>query len=328
MWGRLKAKLRFMDMLPSSLKEFNPSFSYSLSALFTCNLVLTKNNLFYKILLKSILYLFKVFFFLLKFVTFSIYSLNKEDQIALLSFKGILDSLNSPCCNFIKAKGVKLGQLKKMIVFKIKRLELELVIYQASGKKTAVYFKNIIKIFNLRFKGRIPRESRIWWLGRLPFFKDFLNIVYFSTYFHTSKVLAFYIARNITNRKKHFYLLKRLRVILNYFFQFEPSCDFRGLRITVRGKFQGILRKRRFRIKFGHPGIQELGLFMDYNLQRSFTKFGVFSIKVWLIYEHKDTKELMPTYADDSGDDDYSDDYFDYPDYPDYPDECAKGFSG
>jgi len=71
---------------------------------------------------------------------------------------------------------------------------------------------------------------------------------------------------------------------LRFFFAHEKLRNFCGVFIQVSGKFQGILRKRKFQMSFGHTSFQSVTKQVDYNLQTSFTRFGVFSIKVWLLY--------------------------------------------
>ena len=54
--------------------------------------------------------------------------------------------------------------------------------------------------------------------------------------------------------------------------------------MKVHGKFQGKLRKRRFKYIFGKTSATTFTTFVDYSLQKSYTKFGVFSIKVSFFY--------------------------------------------
>ena len=67
---------------------------------------------------------------------------------------------------------------------------------------------------------------------------------------------------------------------MRFFFRYDKLRKFSGIFIQVNGKFQGILRKRKFKISFGYTSFQSITKQVDYHLQESFTKFGVFSIKV------------------------------------------------
>jgi len=82
----------------------------------------------------------------------------------------------------------------------------------------------------------------------------------------------------------HFNFLKKVRRLLTNFFYYGKYCNLIGILLKVHGKFQGILRKRRFKHKYGKTNMTTFRTFVDYDLQKSYTKFGVFSIKVHLFY--------------------------------------------
>jgi ribosomal protein S3 len=71
---------------------------------------------------------------------------------------------------------------------------------------------------------------------------------------------------------------------MRFFFSHEYLRGFSGMCIQVSGKFQGILRKRKFKISIGHTSFQSVNKYVDYSMENSFTRFGVFSIKIWSLY--------------------------------------------
>ena len=85
----------------------------------------------------------------------------------------------------------------------------------------------------------------------------------------------------------NFNFLKKIKRILNNFFFYGKYYNLIGILIKVHGKFQGILRKRKFKYAYGKTSLTTLTTFVDYSLQKSYTKFGVFSIKVFLFFSHK-----------------------------------------
>ena len=82
----------------------------------------------------------------------------------------------------------------------------------------------------------------------------------------------------------HFNFLKKVRRLLTNFFFYGKYYNLIGILIKVHGKFQGILRKRRFKHSYGKTNMTTLTTYVDYDLQKSYTKFGVFSIKVYFFY--------------------------------------------
>jgi ribosomal protein S3 len=81
----------------------------------------------------------------------------------------------------------------------------------------------------------------------------------------------------------HFNFLKKIKRLIHNFLNYSKY-GLIGLLIKVHGKFQGVLRKRRFKYAYGKTSMTSFNTFIDYDLQKSYTKFGVFSIKVYLMY--------------------------------------------
>lgn len=172
----------------------------------------------------------------------------------------------------------------KFIFFKLKKLILEQKLFSALSKTVFVSLKRICNKISPKFSLVVPRTSRMWWVSYLFYFKDLINILYFSAYFSNSNLITGFIARNILNKKNHYRLLRSIKRIINYFFWFERAPGFCGIRIRVHGKFHGILRKRKFHMRLGRTGLHTLQTRVDYSYAQSFTRFGVFSIKTWLLY--------------------------------------------
>ena len=233
------------------------------------------------------MYYYKLFFYLSQHAFFLLkknsLKINLRCIYLTYSYKVFLNNLNYLKNRFKLFNCTKVFFFSKL-KFKLKKLLLEKSLFRSIGKKSIVYFRNILKVIKVKNQLRVPTYCRMWWLRKVFYFKDFLYILYFSIYFHTSKLLAIFIANNINDRKKHYRLLKTLKKIMRYFFIYERPKNFFGIYITVHGKFHGILRKRNFKVKFGRIGVRKFNLLVDYNLQKKFTRFGVFSIKVWLIY--------------------------------------------
>lgn len=78
-----------------------------------------------------------------------------------------------------------------------------------------------------------------------------------------------------------------MRRIMKYFFWFEKSPGFCGIRFDVRGKFQGRLRKRKYNMRIGRMCMHTLKINIDYSYRQSFTRFGIFSIKVWVAFNRR-----------------------------------------
>lgn len=173
---------------------------------------------------------------------------------------------------------------KKFIFLKLKKLILEQKLHSALFRTVFVNLKRICNQMNPKFSLVTPKTSRMWWVSYLFYFKDLINILYFSAYFSNSRLITSFIARNIVNKKNHYRFLRSIQRIIKYFFWFERAPGFYGICIKVRGKFHGILRKRKFHLRLGRTRLHTLQTRVDCSYEQSFTRFGVFSIKTWLLY--------------------------------------------
>jgi hypothetical protein len=139
-------------------------------------------------------------------------------------------------------------------------------------------------MFQVKKKLKIPKRSVFWRNWRLFFFKDFINILFFSVFFKKSNLLSLFISKHITNQKTHFNFLKKIRRLLKQFFFYGKYFKLIGVLIKVSGRFQGIMRKRKFKYAYGKTHNTTFTTSVDYSLHRSFTKFGTFAIKVYYYY--------------------------------------------
>lgn len=171
-------------------------------------------------------------------------------------------------------------KIKKILITKLIKLKLEKLIYSSNNLKSVINIQNVFNIFSLKKELKVPKNATLWWNSRLFFFSDLINILFFSVFFRKSSIFASFIAKNITNKKMHFNFLKKIKRILNGFFYYGKYYNLVGILI----KFQGILRKRKFKHIYGKSSMTTFTTFVDYSLQKSYTKFGVFSIKVYLFY--------------------------------------------
>jgi len=151
-----------------------------------------------------------------------------------------------------------------------------------------INLKNIFMLYKVKNKLKIPKKGILWKNWRYIYFKDFINIIYFSIFLRKSYIVCRFIAENITNKKIHFSFLKKVKRLLNSFLYYGTYYNLMGIIIKVHGKFQGKLRKRRFKYIFSKTSISTLTTNVDYSLQKSYTKFGVFSIKVFFFYSKND----------------------------------------
>jgi hypothetical protein len=163
-------------------------------------------------------------------------------------------------------------------------LHLEVIIFNYFKANLIIKISEVSRVLNHKKLCNIPDDSKVWLNSNLYYFTDLIRCFFFAMHFKNSNILCYAISKHISNKKQHFYYLKGARRLIDYFLKYESIESFLGLRIRVHGKFQGILKKRQFKMYRGYRSLHKLSTKVDYSAQRVYTKFGVFSIKVWLFY--------------------------------------------
>ena len=162
--------------------------------------------------------------------------------------------------------------------FKIKIVSksLEVLILKLKAQPIAIKLNNIF--FN-RGINRVPFFGKqiVKPDFRFKFFTVFLAIAYTQ-----SKLLAEYVAALIKKGKQH---RKTLQWFTNFFEKifYSRLLTLLGFQLRVTGKLGGKLRKSKYHYKLGKVKLQTFKYYLSYCCLVSYTKFGIISIKLWLL---------------------------------------------
>jgi ribosomal protein S3 len=85
--------------------------------------------------------------------------------------------------------------------------------------------------------------------------------------------------------KNHKRFLRKFILSLNKFWS-GYKIGFLGIQIRIAGKLNGKMRKSKYQYRKGWLKLQTITNFLSYNLSISYTKFGILSVKVWILYEN------------------------------------------
>jgi hypothetical protein len=117
---------------------------------------------------------------------------------------------------------------------------------------------------------------------RIAFQTILLSLVYRNT-----KVLSDYLVDLIKKNKQHHKTLRTFVSGIERFF-FSNTLKLLGLQLRVTGKLGGRMRKSKYHYSLGKVQLQTIRMGVSYTLGVSYTKFGVISIKTWLLYGNAD----------------------------------------
>lgn len=114
-------------------------------------------------------------------------------------------------------------------------------------------------------------------------FKELLSITLITTVEqNSSKLLAEFIIIQFQKiKKRHGFFLSILKTVLSQFLKSKFS-KITGLKLTIKGRFNGALRANQKIIQIGAVPLQSLNAKINYSQSVAFTKNGTFGIKLWI----------------------------------------------
>ena len=117
------------------------------------------------------------------------------------------------------------------------------------------------------------------------FFKnnELILILLNCLFFRTSTVyLASYICTIFKKLKQHNLLLSHLDRLIKYFFKgFIVSLPITGLKFIIKGRINGVPRKKTRIYSYGRTQSQTLQSSFDYHQTTAFTRYGTFGLRFW-----------------------------------------------
>lgn len=117
------------------------------------------------------------------------------------------------------------------------------------------------------------------------FFKnnELILILLNCLFFRTSTVyLASYICTIFKKLKQHNLLLAHLDRLIKYFFKgFTVALPITGLKFIIKGRINGVPRKKTRIYSYGITQSQTLKTSFDYHQTTAFTRYGTFGLRFW-----------------------------------------------
>ena len=210
-----------------------------------------------------------------------------EIVIAYLTTLKSIKQINKDLSTVVSLKEKNNGKLEK---FAVKLLE-NFYIFTNKNVKINVVFQNINRGLSVRaftlyesqiFK-RILLQLRKYKNNRQNLnLREFLNILRIILKTKSSaKLLADFIAIQIRYMRRHTILLTFLRRSLTLLLKSELS-SVNGVKIIIKGRFNGKLRAKKQLISIGSIPIQTLRASIDYSDSTAYTPYGSFGVKIWI----------------------------------------------
>jgi hypothetical protein len=191
-----------------------------------------------------------------KKIRFIKYKLIKEKILKFIKIKLLYSYLNK-----VFKKIYKFNFLIKFIFFNSNLLKF---------KKMLLNYEN--------FRNRMEKECDIYY----RIFK-ILNFLHFSILNKNSYLICEIIKNFLIRRKRHkkffFFIKKDLDYLLGFYNEY-----FIGFKIQLKGKINGKMRKKKVVSNEGIISLSKINQTISYYMLPMKTKYGIFSIKVWLFF--------------------------------------------
>jgi len=193
------------------------------------------------------------------------YSNGKVNKIIFYDMKFV----NSFSCSTFQ----KLKKINGLLYFKFLNVFIENIIFRWTNCNIKVNINNIWCNYGLIMNYTLNKDY-------------FLRLLLLSCTYNNSIILSNYIAHQLKKNKKHKKILKNLTRVIWIFWK-NIKIGLRGLQVKVSGKLDGKMRKSKYNYKIGKVQLQTLETFLNYSLAVSYTRFGVISIKLWIVHGNK-----------------------------------------
>lgn len=182
-------------------------------------------------------------------------------------------------------KRIKKKFLSVSIVIKFLMIELEILIlfFFKQVINVNIYQINKILLFNKYIE--VPKTAMMWVNEKRFYFKDLVRGIFLGITLKDSTIVSFFLIKHLSNRRDHKSYMKGVKRILLSFLSYLEIKEFFGLKIEVRGKIQGKLRKKIFKIYKGYRSLLRKKNIVSYSMSNQYSRFGAFSAKVWIFYK-------------------------------------------
>lgn len=164
------------------------------------------------------------------------------------------------------------------------RLYISILIFFVSGYFFKVWIRNILFSTGL-WKNRRRKKSLV--LTKKKGSTKEIRMLYFflltATVFYKSSLIGQYLAFQIKKFKNHLRILRNFTNMLEKLY-YNHRIKFNGIIIRATGKLGGKMRKSKYHYKLGKANLQIIETPLSYYLGISATRFGIISIKIWLVF--------------------------------------------
>ena len=170
----------------------------------------------------------------------------------------------------------KFYKINGFLYFKVLTVFTESLLFNLTNKHIKVSFNSVWNNQGLLFK--IPsikkKENHI------------LKVLFICCFYNNTQIFSDFIAFHLKRNKNHKKFLQQTTLTIEKFWKIK-KISLVGMQLRISGKIDGRMRKSKYHYSLGKVQLHSLQTKLNYSMSISHTKFGVISIKFWIINGNK-----------------------------------------
>ena len=180
---------------------------------------------------------------------------------------------------------IKYKYKKKRYLLSLKKQEifLEIFLFNSFNYKIDIYLNNILN--NLKFTKFLNHYENTLFLkknkNKKIMLKRYNLLLYVYMYLKNINLFSAHIGSVLLKSNRH---IKSIQFLLNRFYTlyYQQILNFKGLKLYISGKLNGKMKRQKYSYKIGKMLLNTLNFKVYYTFMPVYTKFGVFSVRIWL----------------------------------------------
>ncbi len=167
----------------------------------------------------------------------------------------------------------KFYKINGFLYFKVLTISTESLIFNLTNKHVKISFNNIWNNQGLTFKisnRKKKKENHI------------LKVLFISCFYDNTQIFSDFLAFHLKRNKNHKKFLHQITLTIEKFWK-AKKISISGVQLRISGKIDGRMRKSKYHYSLGKVQLQSLQIKLNYSMSISYTKFGVISVKFWII---------------------------------------------
>ena len=183
----------------------------------------------------------------------------------------------------LKYKTIVNKNYHQILILKKEETSLELLINIWFKYKWNIYLNNIFNNLNFnKFLNRFDNQTTTKQNKKQQIkIKKYNLLIYSYFLFKNTKLICKHLAGSLLKTNRH---IKNIQFLLNriYYLYYQKILNFMGFKFYLSGKLNGKMKRQKYSYKIGKMLLQVINFKIMYSFFNLYTKFGVFSIKIWL----------------------------------------------